>query len=165
MKKRRKPYRPRPVRAPAIIGTHTVFAAPMALLHQIRHSEVWTVDNEVVMPKLDESEIFSAPEVFRLFAHVILEIGDLHGLIINTTPLLMLANRLEADMPIDDGALRPVEEIFELGQRLANRITPQQAIEIIEGHRSKRVSELLANRSPDRPGAHEAGRPHLHQPR
>lgn len=158
MKKRRKPYRPRPVRAPTLIGTHTVFAAPMALLHDIRHSEVWTVNNEVVMPGLDQSEHYSAPEVFRLFAHVILEIGDLRGLVIDTTPLLTLANRLEADMPIDDGALRPVEEIFELGRRLANTISREQAIEIIEGHRSKRVSELLANRSPDRAGSHEAGR-------
>lgn len=158
MKKRRKPYRPRPVRAPTLIGTHTVFAAPMALLHDIRHSEVWTVNNEVVMPGLDQSEHYSAPEVFRLFAHVILEIGDLRGLAIDTTPLLTLANRLEADIPIDDGALRPVEEIFELGRRLANTISREQAIEIIEGHRSKRVSELLANRSPDRAGSHEAGR-------
>src|SRR5690606_31311338 len=158
MKKRRKPYRPRPVRAPTIIGTQNVWAAPMALLHQIRHSEVWTVNNEVVMPRLDGAELFNAAEVFRLFAHVILEIGDLRGLVIDTTPLLTLANRLEADMPIDDGALRPVEEIFELGRRLANTISRNEAIEIIEGHRSKRVSELLANRSPDRAGSHEAGR-------
>jgi len=130
----------------------------MALLHQIRHGEVWTINGEVVMPGLDQSEHYSAPEVFRLFAHVILEIGDLRGLVIDTTPLLTLANRLEADMPIDDGCLRPVEEIFELGRRLANTISREQAIEIVEGHRSKRVSELLANRSPDRAGSHEAGR-------
>lgn len=159
MKKRRKPYRPRPVRAPTLIGTHTVFAAPMALLHDIRHSEVWTVNNEVVMPRLDGAELFNATEVFRLFAHVILEIGDLRGLVIDTTPLLTLANRLEADMPIDDSALRPVEEIFELGQRLANTISRDQAIEIIEGHRSKRVSELLANRSPDCTGPNAEHRP------
>src|SRR5690606_16900926 len=147
MKKRRKPYRPKPIRTPALVDTHTVWAAPMALLHDIRHSEVWTVNNEVVMLGLDQSEHYSAPEVFRLFAHVILEIGELRGLVIDTTPLLTLANRLEADMPIDDGALRPVEEIFELGRRLANTISREQAIEIIEGHRSKRVSEVSANKA------------------
>jgi len=134
------------VRAPAIIGVHNIWAAPIALLHDIRHSEVWTVNSEVVMPALDHGDHYSAPEVFRLFAHVILEICDLRDLSVDTSPLLTLANRLEADMPIDDGALRPVEEIFEIGRRLANTITPAQAIEILEGHRSKRVSELIAKK-------------------
>ena len=132
------------MRAPAIIGVNNIWGPPTKLLHDIRHGEVWTVNNEVVMPRLDGSEIFSAPEVLRLFAHVILEIGDLRGLVIDTTPLLTLANRLESDMPIDDGALRPVEEIFELGRRLANHLTPQQAIAIVEGHR-KNVLEPLTN--------------------
>lgn len=135
MSRRRKQYRPRPIRAPALIGVHNIWAAPVALLHEMRHNEVWTVNNEVVMPALDYGDHYSAPEVFRLFAHVILEVGDLHGLVLDTTPLLTLANRLEADMPIDDGALRPVEELFELGRRLANHITPDQAIQILEGHR------------------------------
>lgn len=146
MKKRRKPYRPRPVRAPAIIGINSIWAPPLQLLHDMRHNEVWTVNSEVVMPGLDYGDHYSAPEVLRLFAHVILEVGDLRGLVLDTTPLITLASRLEADMPIDDGALRPVEELFELGRRLANTITPAQAIEILEGHRSKRVSEVIGQR-------------------
>ena len=144
MKKRRKPYHPKPIRTPALVNTHTVWAAPMALLHDIRHREVWTVNGEVAMPRHDESEFFDAPSVLRLFAHVILEVGELHGVTLDTTPLVTLANRLQADMPIDDGALRPVEELFELGRRLANHLTPQQAIAIVEGHR-KNVLEPLTN--------------------
>ena len=157
MKKRRKPYRPRPVRAPALVGVNTIWAAPMQLLYDMRHSEVWTVNNKVVMPALDYGDHYSAAETLRLFAHVILEVGELRGLTLDTTPLLTLANRLEADMPVDDGALRPVEELFELGRRLANHITPDQAIAILNGHR-KNAPEPLTNTRPDRPGLHEGSR-------
>lgn len=135
MKKRTKRYTPRPIRAPALIGVNNIWAAPMQLLHDMRHSEVWTVNRKVVMPAMDYGDHYSASDTLRLFAHVILEVGELRGLTLDTTPLLTLANRLDADMPIDDGALRPVEELFELGRRLANHITPAQAIEILEGHR------------------------------
>lgn len=132
-KKRAKPYRPRPIRAPALIGVHNIWAAPLQLLHDIRHAEVWEIDRQIVMPTIDCGDHYSAPETLRLFAHVILEVGALQGHAIDTMPLVTLANRLENGMPIDDGALRPVEELFELGRRLANHITPDQAIAILNG--------------------------------
>ena len=142
MKKRRnKKYRPRPIRAPALIGVHNIWAAPLKLLHDIRHGEVWTVNNQVVMPAMDERDCYSAPDVFRMFAHFIGEVAQLHGREINTTPLLTLANRLDADMPIDDGALLPVEQIFDLGRRMANHITPDQALEILAGCGNKQGTQ------------------------
>jgi len=131
--RRTKKYRPKPVRVPAMIGVHNIWIAPLKLLYDIRHSEVWTVKNEVVMPALDYGDHYNAAETLDLFAHVIAKVGELKGVKIDTSPITRLANRLRNDMPIDDGSLKPVEELFERGQRLANHITPDQALAILQG--------------------------------
>lgn len=128
-KRRKKTYRPRAVRVPAIVGNHNIFAAPLRLLQDIRHSYVLEMDGKVIMESMDESEIYGAAGTLKLFAYVLKEYG-----IKDTSPLLRLAARLEADMPIDDAALRPVEEIFEQGQRLANTFTPEQSLAILRGY-------------------------------
>lgn len=125
-KRRKKPYRPRPVRVPAIVGNHNIFAAPLRLLQDIRHSYVLEMQGDVILTSMDESEIYGAAGTLKLFAYVLKEYG-----IKDTSPLVRLANRLESDMPIDDAALTPVEEIFKQGQRLANTFTPEQSLAIL----------------------------------
>lgn len=128
-KRRKKTYTPRAVRVPAIVGNQNIFAAPLRLLQDIRHSYVMEMGGHVIMESMDESEIYDAAGTLKLFAYVLKEYG-----IQDTSPLLRLAARLEADMPIDDAALRPVEEIFEQGQRLANAFTPDQCLAILRGY-------------------------------
>jgi hypothetical protein len=126
--KRRKAYKPRPVRVPAIVGVANVFAAPMRLLSDIRNSYVMEVGGTVVMQTLDGDQLFDAANTLELFAQILPEFGAP----IDTSPITRLAARLRHDMPIDDAALAPVEMLFELGQRLANRISPEQSIEILQ---------------------------------
>lgn len=135
MGKPRKKYRPKPVRVPAMIGVHNIWLAPMKLLYDMRHSDVWTVNNRVIMPALDYGDHYDAAETLELFDYFISKVGEIKGIDIDTSPILRLAARIRADMPIDDGALRPVEELFDRGQRLANHITPNQALEILQSHR------------------------------
>lgn len=127
---RRKQYRPRPIRVPNIVGVANVFAAPTKLLADIRHSFVMEVNGDVVMPTLDSAQLYDAANTLDLFAVVLPEFA---GRDIDTSPLTRLANRLRADMPIDDAALAPVERLFEYGQRAANRVTPERSLEILRG--------------------------------
>lgn len=135
--KPRKKYRPKSVRVPAMIGVHNIWLAPLKLLHDIRHAEVWEAKGIIFMPAIDNGCAYNAAETMDLFSHFIREVGVLKGIEIDTSPILRLAARIRADMPIDDGALRPVEELFDLGQRLANHITPNQALEILQSHRGR----------------------------
>lgn len=130
MTKPRKPYRPRPVRVPNIVGVSNIFAAPLKLLADIRHSFVLEYRGSIVMPTLDTSELYDAATTLDLFADILPELA---GHELDTRPLRLLANRLRHDMPIDDAALAPVERLFELGQRLSNRIPPERALEILNG--------------------------------
>lgn len=131
--KPRKKYRPKPIRTPALIGIHNIWAAPLKLLHDIRHAEVWTAHGIIFMPAIDQGCAYNAAETMDMFAYFIREVGELRGVEIDTSPISRLANRLRSDMPIDDGALRPVEDLFDYGQRLANHITPDQALAILQG--------------------------------
>ena len=127
---RRKPYRPRPIRVPTIIGVSNIFAAPTKLLADIRHSFVMEVNGRVVMPSMDKAELYDAADTLEFLAQVLPEFA---GGEFDTAPVAQLANRLRYDMPIDDAALAPVERIFESGQRLANNVTPDRALEILQG--------------------------------
>lgn len=126
----RRKYRPRPIRVPAIVGVSNIFAAPTKLLADIRHSFVMEVNGRVVMPSMDKAELYDAADTLEFFARVLPEFA---GGEFDTAPVAQLANRLRYDMPIDDAALSPVERIFEVGQRLSNRVTPQRALEILQG--------------------------------
>ena len=127
--KRRKAYKPRPIRVPAIVGVANVFAAPMKLLSDIRNSYVIEVKGAVVMPSLDDNQLFDAANTLDLFALILPEFAERE---IDTSPITRLANRLRHDMPIDEAALAPVERLFELGHRLANRVSPERSIEILQ---------------------------------
>lgn len=118
MKKRRKPYKPKPGLPHPSVLTARFFAPPLKLLRDMRHGELWTIDGVPVMVRADDTNPRPAADVLRYFSRLIVEIGAVRGLAIDTAPLIRLAARLEADMPVDDGALRPVEEIFELAMRL-----------------------------------------------
>ena len=118
MKKRRKQYKPKAHLPHPALLTARFFAPPLKLLRDIRHGEIWTINGVPMMVRADDTNPRPAAEVLRYFARLIVEIGAARGLAIDTTSLIRLAARLEADMPIDDGALRPVEEIFELASRL-----------------------------------------------
>lgn len=129
----RKKRIPRPIRVPTIVGTQNIFAAPLKLLADIRHSYVLEAQGNVVMPSTDRGELYDAYDSLGIFARVIPEFAALSGSEIDVSPITRLANRLRHNMPIDDAALAPVEAIFEQGQRYAARVTPDQALAILEG--------------------------------
>lgn len=129
--RKRSNYRPRPVRLPSIVGSASLLAAPMKMLHDIRHSLVMEVNRGVVMPTLDDYELHDAPTALEIYAEVLTQLPG--GQNLDVSPVKRLANRLRHDMPIDDAALAPVEALFDVGQRLANRVSPDRAIEIIRG--------------------------------
>lgn len=130
MKKRSKKYRPRHIVVLAIVGNQNIFAAPMKLLSDIRHGYVLAVNGDVVMLSIGLGEMYSAVDTLRLFSKVLPEIAEAAGETLDATPLLLLANRLEHDMPIDDAALTPVDRLFERGQRLGNTLAPAQFYDI-----------------------------------
>lgn len=124
---------PRPIRLPSLMGAQGTFAAPIRLLSDIRHGFVLEAQGNVVMPSSDHAELFDAYDTLVLFSRVIPEFAALSGSEIDVSPITRLANRLRHNMPIDDAALSPVEAIFEQGQRYAARVTPDQALAILEG--------------------------------
>lgn len=130
-KKRNKPYKPRADAAHDAIAKEQFFARPIKLLRDIRHGEVWTINGETMSVLEDDSHPLPAPDTLRYFAGFILSIGEARGLALDATPVLRLATRLDTDMPVDDGALRSVEEIFELARRLAARIPHNRMVEIL----------------------------------
>lgn len=133
MKRRNKKYKPRDIRVPTIVGTQNIFAAPMKLLSDIRHSYVLADGKTVYIPSTDGAEVFDAIKTLRLFADVLSDFASLAGEHLDTSSLNILAARLEADMPIDDGCLTPVDRVFEVGHRLSNRLTPDQCLMILDG--------------------------------
>src|SRR5690606_14506570 len=109
MTKRRKPYRPKVAPPHPAILTAKFFGPPLKLLRDMRYGELWTINGVPMMVRADDTNPRPAADVLRYFARLIVEVGAVRGLAIDTTPLIRLAARLDADMPVDDAALRPVE--------------------------------------------------------
>jgi len=131
-KKRTKRYTPRVVTVPVIIGASNIFAAPLALLADIRHRHVLEANGRVMMPATDMGDCYDAAESLRIVGNFIEEAARAGGCELDISPINRLAARLEADMPIDDAALSPVDELFERGMRYGNRLSHKQAIAIFE---------------------------------
>lgn len=131
-KKRNKQYRPRDITVPVLIGAANIFAAPLALLADIRHRHVLEANGRVMMPATDMGDCYDAAESLRIVGDFIGEAAKLRGCDLDIAPIRRLAARLEADMPIDDAALSPVEALFERGLQLGNFLSRQQAIGIFE---------------------------------
>lgn len=130
--RKHKAYRPRPIRAPMIVGQAMIFGPIDQFLHQLRHSEILDYRGESMIDHPAWSELYAAAPTLHLFGKVFEAYKAESGCVIDVRPLYLLANQLKYSMPMTDASLAPVEKLFPQMQRIANTWTHQQCIQYLE---------------------------------